>query len=225
MKYCKYCKTKIDTSNDFCPLCFNNVEEIDGNLDRLYTPRRSNDLEDRRKQFITKLFVFLSISAIIICFFVNFLVNFDVQWCLVVTFGILYVWVLVAHTIMSRQSAFKKIFLQLISIIVLLYFSERISKNTDWLLKYVYPAISFAVIFVLSMILFIGKNRSVNTLGFTVIISLLGICSVLLIAFGAVDDFKLLNRINYLLCGLTVLGFLIFGMRSIKQELSKKLHL
>lgn len=225
MKYCKYCKTTIDTTNDFCPLCFNHVEETDSNVDQLYTLRRTNDLEDRRKQFITKLFLFLSVCAIVICFFINYLVNFDVQWCLVVTFGILYVWVLVAHTVMSQQSAFKKILLQIISIIVLLYFTERVSDNHNWLLQYVYPSISFTVVFVLLMILFIGRNRSTNILGFTVIIVLLGIVSIILIVFDFVSEFTLLNRMNYLLCGLTVLGLLIFGLRSIKQELSKKLHL
>ncbi len=224
MKHCKYCKTDVDTANDFCPLCFNHIEETDPSYEQFYTPRRKNETLDRKKHFISKLFLFLTVCAITVCFFVNYLVNFKIKWFLVVTFGILYVWVLIAHTIMSRQSAFKKILLQIISIIALLYFTQQVSKSHDWLLQYVYPSISFTVVIVLNMILFIDKNRNDKMLGFTAIITLMGIGSLLFLIFD-LSPFGLLNFINCIICGLTLLGLLIFGTDAIKQELSKKLHL
>ncbi len=224
MKHCKYCNIDVDTSNDFCPLCFNHLEEVNSSYEQFYTPRLKNETADRKKHFITKLFLFLTICSIVICFFINFLTDFKIKWFLVVTFGIIYVWVLVAHTIMSTQSAFKKIFLQLISIIALLYFTEQVAEPHDWLLQYVYPSISFTVVAVICLILFIDKNRNDKILGFATIILLMGIGSLLFIIFK-LSPFVLLNFINCILCGLTIIGILIFGNHAIKQELSKKLHL
>lgn len=224
MKYCKYCKAKIDTTNDFCPLCFNHLTQTDGEYSQLYTPRLVNETTNITKRFLTKLFLFLTICAITVCFFVNYLTDFSVRWFWVVTFGIIYVWVLIAHTIMSRQSAFKKVLLQLITIIVLLFFTERVSTTQNWLLQYVYPSISFTVVFVTSMILFIGHKRNENISGFLLIVLMMGIISLLFIIFNLVE-FKLLNFINTIVCALTVLGLLVFGMASIRQDLSKKFHI
>ncbi len=224
MKYCKYCKIKVDTANDFCPICFNHIEEIDNKCEQLYSPRLKNENEDRLRFFLSKLFLFLSICSIIVCFFVNRLVNPDIPWFWIVCFGILYVWVLVAHTIMSRRSFFSKVLLQVISVIVLLYFTEKVSPDHDWLLQYVYPSISFAVVSVLLMILGIDKNRADNIFGFSIIIALLGTGSLVMLLLNTVS-YTLLNFINCILCALTLLGLLIFGYGAIKQHLSKKLHL
>lgn len=223
MKYCKYCKTKVDTTNDFCPLCFNHMEELDKDFEQFYTPRLTNEKYNKHNYFIFKLFLFLSISAIIICFVVNRLVNFDVRWWLIVTFAILYVWILVAHTIMSRQSLFKKIFLQIVSILALLYFTQQVSNSHEWLLDYVFPSISFMVIFVLSLLILINKDRD-SILGFAIMILLLGVGSLILLLFNFAH-YKLLNFINLILCGITILAILIFGHKAISQYLSKKFHL
>lgn len=224
MKYCKYCKTQVDTTNDFCPLCFNHLAETDSCYEQLYSKRLKNETTDRKRLFVSKLFLFLTICAITACFFINYMVNFKVKWFLVVTFGILYVWVLVAHTIMSRNSAFKKILLQIISIFALLYFTERVSDPQEWLLPYVYPSISFTAVFALMMILFIDKNRGHKVLGFTFIISLLFAGSVVIMALN-LAKFKLLNFLNCIICGLTIIGLLIFASNAIKHELSKRFHL
>ncbi len=224
MKYCKYCKIKVDTANDFCPICFNHIEEIDNKYDQLYSQRLKNETSDKLRFFLSKLFLFLSICAITVCFFVNYKVNPQTQWFWIVCFGILYVWVLVAHTIMSRRSFFAKVMLQVVSVIVLLYFTEKVSPDHDWLLQYVYPAISYVVVVVLLMLLGIDRNRANNIFGFSVIIALLGTGSLVMLLLHALS-YTLLNFINCILCSLTLLGLLIFGYGAIKQDLSKKLHL
>lgn len=224
MKYCKYCKIKVDTANDFCPICFNHIEEIDNKYDQLYSQRLKNETSDKLRFFLSKLFLFLSICAITVCFFVNYMVNPQTQWFWIVCFGILYVWVLVAHTIMSRRSFFAKVMLQVVSVIVLLYFTEKVSPDHEWLLQYVYPAISYVVVVVLLMLLGIDRNRANNIFGFSVIIALLGTGSLVMLLLHALS-YTLLNFINCILCSLTLLGLLIFGYGSIKQDLSKKLHL
>ena len=173
--------------------------------------------------FYTSSSCFFTICAISCCVIINLLVTPDLPWFWIVVFGLLYVWVLVAHTILSNQSAFKKTFLQIVSILLLLYFAENISFSR-WLIPYVFPSISLTAIFVLLMILFISKKRAEYVFGFSVIILLLAVLSALIIIFG-LTEYMLLNMINLIISSMTLVGNFIFGLKAIKEDLFKKLHL
>ena len=65
MKHCKYCNIDVDTSNDFCPLCFNHLEEVNSSYEQFYTPRLKNETADRKKHF-TALIAAVSMRASVI---------------------------------------------------------------------------------------------------------------------------------------------------------------
>ena len=223
MKYCKYCKTEVDSVNNFCPLCFNHLDDLSDKSDHFYSVRTCNETTNLTNAFLYKFFLFFTICAISCCVIINLLVTPNLPWFWIVVFGLLYVWVLVAHTILSNQSAFKKTFLQIVSILLLLYFAENISFSR-WLIPYVFPSISLTAIFVLLMILFISKKRTEYVFGFSVIILLLAVLSALIIIFG-LSEYMLLNMINLIISLMTLVGNFIFGLKAIKEDLFKKLHL
>lgn len=224
MKWCKYCKAEVDTEKNFCPVCFNHLEVKNDESECLFTLRDKNETTVKTSVFLVKLFVFLSLIAIIACVAVNYLIDKKIEWSLVVIFGICYLWVLVAHTILSRRSVFRKIFLQVISIVALLYFTEKLSVSS-WLFPYVYPSISLCVAFVLPMVSFISGKRAEFCAGFTLVLLLLCLGSLVILLVGLDKTFRLLNFINILVCTVTTLGYLLFGFNAIKSELSKKWHL
>ncbi len=223
MKKCKYCKVEVDTHNDFCPLCFNRLQEVNDLTEEFYTPRKFNETTNVTHAFIFRLFLFISICIITICFFINELTTPTKPWFTIVIFAVLYCWILIAHTILSKQSIAKKIFLQVLAILALLYFAEKLSVD-EWLLQYVFPAISMAAVTVLLMIIFISSRRAQFVLGFSIIFFLFGIASALLIIFKVIP-FVLLNLINVVICALAFIGMLIFGSNAIKAEVAKKYHL
>ena len=153
MKYCSNCKVKIDGERNYCPLCFREVKEIDNEktLDYPFAERKKDEKYQKNNSFVLKLFIFMSICAISICLFINYyLLTLDPPvnsqwWSLVVLSSVTYVWVLIAHTIISRRSVFEKILAQLLAIIFLLWTCEFISSaNTNWLANYVLPSISIS---------------------------------------------------------------------------------
>ena len=224
MKYCKNCKVKIDGERNYCPLCFREVESIDDKTSTpLFSERKTNETNVQRGLFVTKLFVFMSVCAISICLLVNYFTGFKSLWSLSVVSGITYVWILISHTIISRRGIFEKVLFQLLGIMFILWTSELISVGHTWLPNYVFPSVSLCTICSLLMITFIRKDKS-WILSFLTITFILSVVS-LVIMIRQPDEFMLLNLINVVLGGLSVLGYFTFGFNAIKQEFLKNFHL
>lgn len=222
MKYCKNCKMNVDGERDYCPLCFRELSGESNGTTPMFAERSLNEHDIRRNNFITKLFTFMTICAVSICLIINFMVNPAVLWSLTVASGILYVWVLVAHTIISKRSIFEKVLFQLLSLILILFTTDMLSKDHSWFPEIVFPSVSMCATSVLLMIIFIKKDKS-WMFSFLIITVLLTIAS--LIVMLKLDNFKLVNVINIVYCALIVLGYLIFGWNSIKQQFSKIFYL
>ena len=224
MKRCRYCKTDVDTDKNFCPVCFNRLESIDDKSTGMYPLRKSNETTIKNSKFLYKLFLFITVCSITSCVLVNVLLTHEPYWFWIVVFGEVYLWITVTHTILSGGSVFSKIFLQIVFILLILFFAERLSIS-NWLLPYVFPSISLCALFVLALILFISNKRGEYVFGFTVLVTILGTVSVLLIVLKLTAGFDILNVINIAACGLSFFGYLLFGFTAMKNDLSKRWHL
>lgn len=222
MKYCKNCKVNVDTDRDYCPLCFRELSGEGMTDTPLYAERKTNEHCNKNNDFITKLFVFMTICSVSVCLIVNLLADPEVLWSLTVISGLTYVWVLVSHTIISRRGAFEKVLFQLLAILFILWTSDLISSTHDWLPEYVFPSVSLCAITVLVMIILIKRDKS-WILSFFVITLFLGISSVIVII--NFDSFKLLNLINIVYSFLLIIGYLNFGGERIRQQFAKIFHL
>lgn len=213
---------QVEGERDYCPLCFRELSGEGKSTTPMFAERSLNEHDIRRNNFITKLFTFMTICAVSICLIINFMVNPTVLWSLTVVSGILYVWVLIAHTIISKRSIFEKVLFQLLSLILILFTTDMLSKDHSWFPEIVFPSVSMCAASVLLMIIFIKKDKS-WMFSFLIITVLLTIAS--LIVMLKLDNFKLVNVINIVYCALIVLGYLIFGWNSIKQQFSKIFYL
>ena len=223
MKHCKICKVDVQTDKHYCPLCFN---EMTGNSKdkSLFLTNTSKETTNKKNYLATQILLFISLSVSIICGFINFLTYNGVLWSLVVGAGILYLWILIKHTIMSNRNAFERVFFQLFGIILIMVCTNIVSGKGDWLLNYVLPSLSIVTAIVLGFIMLCAKRRKNFLVSFLIIYVLLFIFSIVLLACKF-DTFKLLNQINLMVTGLAILGEILLGYKTIKNELSKKLHL
>ena len=115
MKHCKHCNVDVNDTKDYCPLCFNRLEGERDERPALYLERENNNRGRKNSHILRNIFLFLAICTLIVCTFVDYQTGWS-RWSVIVDFSILYVWILVAHTIISRRSAFEKIFFQLIGL-------------------------------------------------------------------------------------------------------------
>lgn len=225
MKTCSKCKISINTNKKQCPLCFN---ELDGDFDEevgeVLNTAKFKDTTAKKNYLLIKIFSFLSIVAISICLFINLLYTPKLFWSAVVILGILYVWVLVKHTIISNRGFFEKIFFQFGLLFVIVLSTNMFSGGEIWFWNFFAPSASLATTTALLFLLLINKKRSDFIVSSFVMTLLLEGMSIVLVCLP-IDTFKLLNQINILYSGLFLLGILIFGFKALKRGLQKNLHI
>lgn len=225
MKYCKNCKINVDADRNYCPLCFRELKTINEESvgEYPFMERRKNEHVTQSTHLLLKIFLFLSVSIISVCTLVNMLINPETLWCLLVGFSLIYVWILVAHTILSRRGVFEKIFMQLVGVMLILWACEILSLNKEhWLANYVFPSISMTTVATMLMCTFIRRDKS-WILAFVFIILVLTVASVLFFVY--LDEFYILSIINLAFCALSLLGYFTFSFKVIKAEFLKKFHL
>ena len=224
MKYCERCSLSVDTLNNTCPLCYS---ELTGESDRkheVFMPRKEDEKVNKRTAMAAKIFAFLSICASIICVFVNFIIKDPVMWSLVVLLGILYLWIFVAHTILSRRSFFEKVFFQVCMILAILFACELISPGEKhWVINYVLPAISILTIFVLNLFSLIGGKKYRFLLSCLIIYFLFLIIGIIMVC-AKIAEFKILYYVSIIYSIISIAGTFLFGYNIIKSEFKKKMH-
>ena len=223
MKHCELCKVDVDTNSEICPLCYNKLTELSEKTTPELFELKPREKEKKSRVIVGKIFLLLSIVAVFACGFVNYVTK-SAPWSIVVFMGVIYLWVLVAHTIMSRSTPFQKIFLHLLSVVALFLTIKYVFNSNSWFVCYVFPSMSILVGVVFSFIVMCSKNRKKLVYSFFAIEILLMLASILLIAFGF-DAFKLLNQINIFVLAIMVIAYLLFGHKAIKTEFVRKFHI
>ena len=224
MKHCSLCRVDIDSSNEFCPLCHNAVQEESKKTTPEEFPKFQKQKPISKKQkIVTKVFIILSLAVILTCASINILTK-TIAWSVTVALSVVYLWVLVAHTIISRDSPFKKVFYQLVSIIAFLISTNIIFGGNSWLTNYVYPSLAMLATAVMTMIIFCSKNRKRMLFGFVTIFVMLVIASLVFLIFK-IDTYQTLNIINLIVQAFIIFAYLLFGWKPIMSEASKKFHI
>lgn len=225
MKHCSLCGVDVDTSREFCPLCHNDMEDVSEKTEPENFPVYSSEKPQTKsaKAFIIKVFLVLSVLIIASCVFINIETK-TIPWSVTVSFVIVYLWVLVAHTIISKSSAFDKVFFELSSICAFLVSINLVFSSTKWFTYYVYPSLAMLATIVLTIMLFIVKNKKNWIFSFFCIYLLEMVVSAIFLIFK-IDDFMTLNIINLIFQGVVVFAYLLFDGKRIIAELIRKFHI
>lgn len=224
MKHCSLCKVDVDSSLEYCPLCHNAISEVSAKKDAEMFPKyEKQEKVSKAKKTVTKVFLLLSIAIIATCVLINIMTK-TIAWSVTVALAIVYLWVLVAHTIISRDTPFKKVLFQVIAIVVFLTSTNIIFSSNDWLTHFVYPSLAMLVTAVLAMITFCSKQRKKLLFGFSCIYVLMALVSGVFLIFK-IDAYQTLNIINLMVQGFTLMAYLVFGGKTIISEASRKFHI
>ena len=156
MKYCDKCNVNVNSTLDYCPLCFNKIEGENAEPSQ-YSITKDKPREIIKSHTTRKILFLISLAVVSVCAVINYLTHTPL-WSGIVALSIIYLWVFVRHTIMSDRNTFEKVFLQILSIVTLLLLTNDVSGG-GWFLEYVLPALLSFVVITLNMILFISKKR------------------------------------------------------------------
>ena len=142
---------------------------------------------------IVKIFLILSVAIIATCMFINVQTE-TLPWSVTVSLVIVYLWVLVAHTIMSHNSTFDKVFFELSAICAFLISIDLVFSSTRWFTHYVYPSLSVASTITLSIMLLCKRKKKEWAFSFFCIFFLVTVVSAIFLIF--ITSYKLLTLIR-----------------------------
>ncbi len=223
MKKCEKCNVNVATNKKQCPLCFNELEGEGENAENFYSDAPYCDNTTKKNILLTKVFSFLTIVVLAICAFINVYTGTEVLWSVLIGVGIVYVWVLIRHTILSRRGSFEKMFFQFVGLFAVVLTTNWLAASGEWFWDIFAPSASLLTITVLLFLLLVNKKRSDYVVSSFVMTIILIVISVVLVSLPA-NSFKLLNWINIIYSGLFLLAILFFGGHQLRRGLQKNLH-
>ncbi len=222
MSKCKNCHVTIDDHMDTCPLCWHRMKDSSSDKQKLY-PSYSYDPPIKRQLQQYKIFLFISICVSSLVLLINFLTWQGKFWSIFVVAGIVYVWLLVVHTILQRRHVGLKILVQLIAISAIMIMIDKLAGWHKWSTNYVIPFLIMGSAISINIAVSTTEMRWPDYSIYQIIIMVVG----------------LIPLVIYLLGGATVLwpnvaaGFvsfvifialIIFKDKKFKQELKKRFH-
>lgn len=231
MKHCRECNIDIDTNRVTCPFCRDILDEVDDKK-TIMESYESYKETPYKNHMVRKIFLFLSLIAVFVCMLVNFLTFNGSYWSLLVVGGIIYLWVLIRFTIMSKQNIALKLLLQAIAIGIILFFIQVENRSVHWLMPYALPFMVVATIFSITLLIFIKIMRYKDYMLYLIMVALIGIiplilCFVKSTQFLFIVKEKLIIWPSIVCCSyaaFTILGMFVFGERATKQEFIKRFH-
>lgn len=122
---CKHCNIEIENPRINCPLCHKPLQEGELFPD-VKTTKKRKSVTFSLIYLITMLFVSIA------CFIVNIYLEPEVKWSVSVLGVLLYGYILIAGTIISRRHIGFKILVQIIAIAALAAFIEYSTPNIKW---------------------------------------------------------------------------------------------
>ena len=225
MKTCRKCHVSLNTSRTTCPLCHTYLDD-NGVKDfyQEYPPYK----KILNKNILTiKILLFITIIAVVASVLINVLtVNKEhaSYWSVIVIGGIIFLWVLIGVTIISKRNAVFKIILQSLTVALLFYTIEiNSSLESGWSLKYIMPFIISGVIMTSGVLCLAIPKKAAS---YSIYILVLSIIGIVIFVVNLLKEFEpLWPSITCLaVSGVTILGLFFFGGKPLLEEIKKKMY-
>lgn len=225
MKRCQKCNVNVNSIRKTCPLCgeiLSDGKESSSNYN-LY-PRYN--FEEKKMNIVLRILLFFSIVTIFVVVLINVLTyrNSQSLWSIYVVMGVVYGWILLRSTILSRRNIAGRLLIQMLTLSAIVIGIEKVSKSSGWALDYVIPFICILTTQAIVIILISKKMRYNDYLLYLLVAILISFVPIILYWSGIV---KVLWPSICAACVaiITILGMIIFADRATKDELKKRFHL
>jgi hypothetical protein len=217
--FCKECGVKIEEAAVNCPLCHKPLGT------RSIFPHVKFTRRKRTASF-PLIYLICTLLASIACLLLNIFVFKYAWWSVSVLGVLLYVYVLVAGTIMSQKHTASKIFLQVIAIAVLAVLLEHLTPDFKWAGLYAVPAVLLLGGIILGICALVAKRP--GTYVFCLIfVAIAGVIPVLIL-LGEQEEVLWPSIACAAGCGTMLIATLIWGLLNgkplVRGELKRKFH-
>jgi hypothetical protein len=216
------CGVSVDPAHTACPLCRRNLsgrEAAQAAGNRWY-PVYTFTQEQRVSNLFSKWLAFIVLVVISLSILINALGKSDVWWCLYLIPCVLYVWLFIRHTLISRSHLGAKVIVQLLGLSGLLLWINVAAGTNYWSTGYVIPFLMMAATFLVTIMC---SMRWREFTGYLLTLVLLGFIPLLLYATG-------MSQVLWTAIGAGLYAlFTFFGMwlltdKGFRKEMKRRLH-
>ncbi len=219
MNKCPKCNVILHINEDTCPLCHNPIELKESNS--IYPKIKSKYYSP--KLFI-KIMILLSTLGIIFSCSINYLVNQKLSWSIFVILGIISFWLTFIINTKYTKSFIKKLFIEILFIIILSIIWDKSTGFHKWSITYVLPFLcsSYTITFLIIRI-FTSKATKEYVL-YTYLNSLIGFIPLYFIIHKSINP--LWPSYLSIITSIFAICFLfLFNRKTLESEIERRLHI
>lgn len=223
MNKCKHCNVFIDEGLLKCPLCQRIILGVKTSTGSRWYPSYNIAKIDTHKSFRSKVLLFLSITIISICLLINLLSGIEHPWILYIAGPVLYLFLLINNTILSKTHVGTKILIQILGISNMLFIIDYLSGYYRWSVNVVLPFLVIMGTLLITIIIIKKKMLWNEYIGYTITMIFLGFIPVVLYLIG-IANILWPSAVSALYALLTTVGMLLFSKKKFKNELVRRFH-
>lgn len=206
---------------DRCPLC-HHVLESGGQQGENRYPDAIQVTKSFR--FVENLVLFLSIVTVCVVGGLNYMINPDVPWSLIVALVLLYANAVLKMAVVGRSGyMFKTLMLAAIAVVVLLCI-DYLTGYSRWSLDYVLPIGILAIDLMLLILVLVNRRNWQSYMMSQILMILLSVIPVILYLSGVIH-FPYLAWAALAASAFLFLGTLILGDQRARTELKRRFHI
>lgn len=219
MKYCDYCKVSVKGTRKNCPLCDNTLVGNGKEEEELfpYIP------ESYQYYLFIRIMIFFSICLIALSLSINTMFPVDLNWPLLVIFGLLCVWVSLALVIRQRHNIPKSITWQVAVITIFAIGWDIYMGYEGWSLEFVLPivcVVAMIVMYVTAKIMNLGIR---DLIVYLLLDGLFGVIPAIFLWLDLVE-IKYPSIVCVTVSVISLSAVILFKGEEILEELKKRMH-
>jgi hypothetical protein len=159
-----------------------------------------------------------------VCVLINLVVWRGVFWSMLVIAPLLYVWLLIAGTLLSPWRNGAKVLLQLAGVSALMLAVERITPDKTWVQNYIIPFLIITAIIMEIYYMYDNRKRWRESMVYVIVAVIIGFVPLLLLAAQVLTVWWPAAACAFM-AGFTLVGFILFAVKQFKNEMTKRFHL
>lgn len=211
----------IHTAEHTCPLCRHKFVISDSDQLGAYYPIYEEQTQYRR--FAQRLVFFIALIIMSTSILINLLINPETFWFLYLLGPVLYIVLLINHTILSQSHIGSKVVLQVIAMSVALFLLDLASGASKWSIHYVIPFVDIVATLLVTVIVLMKPMRWSDYIGYMMTMIVLGFIPIILfLSTWSVVLWP--SAITALYAFLTLVGMLFFSEKTMKNEIVRRFH-
>lgn len=182
---CTTCKIAVDETMTHCPLCGKYLgHHVYNEQEEPYPLPNYRQLRITHERIAFFSFLALSFVATAVAILVNWLIAPQQAWSIYAIVGIVYLWILIGHTIISSSTVGQKLIYQEFAVIGFAIVVDYLTGWTMFSINYVLPLLTALLQASLTIIVYASSHAKKHDLLKLLSFTFIGLIPIIFYAFG-----------------------------------------